>query len=343
MKYFKSDNTAAVAPQIMSALSEANAGFAPAYGDDDCTRRLQQTFSELFERDVVVFPVATGTAANTLALATLVPPWGAIVTHAESHIVRDECGAPEFMTHGARLMLSEEPAAKLTAEGLTKVLDSLPLSVHTVQPRALSVTQATELGTVYERGELEQLTSVAHARGLRVHMDGARFANAVAHLGCRPADITWRAGVDALSFGATKNGAMAAEAVVFFDRELVGDFEFRRKRAAHLFSKMRFLSAQLLAYVQDDLWLRLAGHANSLAARIGKAAGSRLLHPVQSNEIFMKLGDAAIRQLREADFAFYDWGVLHSGEARFVVSWHQPESDVDALCQALQQLPTENH
>lgn len=342
MKYFKSDNTAAVAPQILSALSEANAGFAPAYGEDDHTRRLQQTFSELFERDVVVFPVATGTAANSLALATLVPPWGAIVTHAESHIVRDECGAPEFMTHGARLMLSNEPAAKLTAEGLTRVLDSLPLSVHTVQPRALSITQATELGTVYERGELEQLTSVAHARGLRVHMDGARFANAVAYLGCRPADITWRAGVDVLSFGATKNGAMAAEAVIFFDHQLVADFEFRRKRAAHLFSKMRFLSAQLLAYVQDDLWLRLASHANALAARIGKAAGARLLHPVQSNEVFMQLGDHAIRQLREADFAFYDWGTLNSGEARFVVSWHQPETDVDALCQALQRLASEN-
>lgn len=342
MKYFKSDNTAAVAPQIMSALNEANAGFAPAYGDDAYTARLQQTFSKLFEREVAVYPVATGTAANTLALATLVPPWGAIVTHAESHIVRDECGAPEFMTHGARLMLNDEPGAKLTAAGLTRVLDSMPLSVHTVQPRALSITQATELGTVYQPAELEALTAIAHARGLRVHMDGARFANAVVHLGCHPADITWRAGIDALSFGATKNGAMAAEAVIFFDPKLVADFEFRRKRAAHLFSKMRFLSAQLLAYVQDDLWLRLAHHANTLAARIGTAAGARLLHPVESNEVFIRLGEAAIRRLRESDFAFYDWGALHSGEARFVVSWHQAEEDVDALCQALRQLPLDH-
>lgn len=338
MMYFKSDNTAAVAPQIMSALAEANQGFAAAYGDDPWTQKLQSAFSELFARDVRVFPVATGTAANALALATLVPPWGAVVTHEEAHIVRDECGAPEFMTHGARLMCTREPQAKLTVQGLHNLLDSLPLSVHTVQPRALSITQATELGTVYDPEEIGALSSAAHERGLRVHMDGARFANAVAHLACHPADITWRAGIDVLSFGATKNGAMAAEAVVFFDDALIADFEFRRKRAAHLFSKMRYLSVQLLAYLQDDLWLQLARHANALASRIGHAAGRQLLQPVQSNEVFIQLGAPAIDELRQMGFAFYDWGALNSGEARFVVSWHQAEDDVERLCTELRRL-----
>lgn len=338
MMYFKSDNTSAVAPQIMAALHEANESFAPAYGEDAWTHQLQQRFSELFDHEVTVFPVATGTAANALALASLVPPWGAILTHEEGHIVRDECGAPEFMTHGARLILTHEPHAKMTTEGLYRALDALPLSVHTVQPRALSITQATELGTVYTADEVRSLSTAAHARGLRVHMDGARFANAVAHLGCHPADITARAGIDVLSFGATKNGAMAAEAVVFFDASLVADFEFRRKRAAHLFSKMRFLSAQLLAYTHDNLWLKLARHANDMALQIGAAAGSRLLHPVEANEVFIRLGENAIARLREAGFAFYDWGAMHSGEARFVVSWHQDPADVEALTQALSAL-----
>jgi threonine aldolase len=341
MMYFKSDNTSAVAPQIMAALHEANEGFAPAYGEDGWTHRLQRRFSELFDHEVTVFPVATGTAANALALASLVPPWGAILTHEEGHIVRDECGAPEFMTHGARLILTHEPHAKVTTEGLHRALDALPLSVHTVQPRALSITQATELGTVYTADEVRSLTTAAHARGLRVHMDGARFANAVAHLGCHPADITARAGIDVLSFGATKNGAMAAEAVVFFDTSLVADFEFRRKRAAHLFSKMRFLSAQLLAYTDDNLWLELARHANEMASQIGAAAGSRLLHPVEANEVFLRLGEKAIARLREAGFAFYDWGALHSGEARFVVSWHQDLASVEALTHALRALDSD--
>jgi threonine aldolase len=341
MMYFKSDNTAAVAPEIMAALHEANQGFALAYGDDPWSAQLQERFSALFDHEVRVFPVATGTAANALALATLVPPWGAILTHEESHIVRDECGAPEFMTHGARLLLEAEPGAKITPVGLHRALDALPLSVHTVQPRALSITQATELGTVYSPDELRALTSAAHERGLRVHMDGARFANAVAHLGCTPADLTARAGVDVLSFGATKNGAMAAEAVIFFNQDLVADFEFRRKRAAHLFSKMRFLSAQLLAYIDNNLWLKLAARANAMAAEIGAAVPSRLLQPVQANEIFLRLGEQKIKQLREAGFAFYDWGSARSGEARFVVSWHQDPKEVETLVQSLRALESE--
>ncbi|MFM8518015.1 MAG: threonine aldolase family protein [Nevskiaceae bacterium] len=339
-RYFKSDNTAPVAPQSLEALGAANSGFARGYGDDELSAQLDARFSTLFERSVRVFPVTTGTAANALSLATLVPPYGAVLTHSEGHIVRDECGAPEFMSGGARLMLIEGIGAKFTAAALQAVLDANPTSVHTVQPRALSITQATELGTVYRPAELAELCGLARARGLAVHMDGARFANAVSSLGCSPAEITWRAGVDVLSFGATKNGAMAAEAVVFFKPELIADFEFRRKRAAHLISKMRYISAQLLAYLQDDLWLTLAAHANRLAARVGHAAGTALLHPVEANEIFARIGEPSAAQLRGAGFEVYDGGASGSGEVRFVVSWNQTEEDVEALCSALRALDT---
>jgi threonine aldolase len=336
--YFKSDNTAPAAPEIMAALAAANSGFVRSYGDDPWTAQLDQRFGELFGTEVRVFPVATGTAANALALATLVPPYGAVLTHEEGHIVRDECGAPEFMTGGARLMLLRGAGAKLGPEAVQAAIDANPASVHTVQPRALSLTQATELGTVYTPAELTAVCATAHRNGLAVHLDGARFANAVASLGCTPADITWKAGVDVLSFGATKNGAMGAEAVVFFGAARIADFEFRRKRAAHLLSKMRYVSAQLLAYVEDGLWLRLAGRANALAHRIGAAAGERLMHPVQANEIFAQLGDEGCAALRAAGFEFYDWGATGSGEARFVVSWNQPEEDVARLCEALRPL-----
>lgn len=339
--YFKSDNTAPVAPEILAAISAANHGYARGYGDDDWSAQLDARFSELFGREVRVFPVSTGTAANTLALATLVPPYGGILTHEEGHIVRDECGAPEFMTGGARLMLMQGAGAKVTPAAIDALLTANPTSVHTVQPRALSLTQATELGTVYTPVELQAITQLAHSRGLVVHMDGARFANAVASLGCSPAAVTWQAGIDVLSFGATKNGALTAEAVVFFDPGRVSDFELRRKRAAHLLSKMRFVSAQLLAYIDDGLWLRLAGRANSLAARLGAAAGPLLMHPVQANEVFVRIGERGAARLRALGFEFYDWGASGSGEARLVVSWNQPEQHVDALCEALAKFVSE--
>jgi len=249
-RYFKSDNTAAIAPELLAAISAANDGYASGYGDDAWSRRLDARYTQLFEHDVRVFPVISGTAANALALATLVPPYGAVLTHSEAHIVRDECGAPEFMSGGARLILIDGPGAKLTPQSIERTLAANPTAVHTVQPRAVSITQATELGTVYTPAEVRALADCAHANGLALHMDGARFANAVAALGCAPADVTARAGVDVLSFGASKNGAMSAEAVVFFDTTRVADFELRRKRAGHLISKMRYVSAQLLAYVE---------------------------------------------------------------------------------------------
>ena len=336
MKYwFKSDNTSAACPEVMDALLRANEGHAAAYGDDDWSQRLDGIFGDFFGCPVRVFPVSTGTAANTTALAAMTPPYGAIVTHEYSHIVRDECGAPEFMTGGARLLPMAGANGRLTRDILERALADNPTSVHTVQPAAVSITQATEFGTVYRPDGLADLAAGAHARGLHVHMDGARFANALATLECHPGDVTWRAGVDVLSFGATKNGAIAAEAVVFFNTDLVRDYEFRRKRAGHLLSKMRYVSAQLLAYVETGAWLRNARAANALARRIGSAAGARLLYPVEANEIFLKLGDAAIAALRAQGFAFYDWGATGSGEARIVVSWNQASSDVDALCGAL--------
>src|SRR6185312_788821 len=236
------------------------------------------------------------------------PPYGAIYAHEEAHVAVDECGAPGFFTGGAQLMLVRGDYGKLSAAGLANGLDAHPVHVHRVQPAAVSLTQATEYGTTYRPAEIYAISEVAHHRGLKVHMDGARFANSVLYLDCHPADITWRAGVDVLSFGATKNGAMGAEAVVFFNKELVKDFELRRKRAGHLLSKSRFVSAQLLAYVESGVWRRNAERANAFARSIGQAAGARLLHPVEANEVFLDLDAAGKASLRAAGFEFYDWG-----------------------------------
>lgn len=334
MRFF-SDNTASASPEILDAILLVNRGLEPAYGDDRWTQSLERVFGEFFDTEVRVFTVATGTAANSLALATVTPPYGAIFAHEEAHVVRDECGAPEFFSGGARLVTIPGRHGKVTVDGLTRALESNPPSVHTVQPAALTLTQASELGTVYRTAEIAALAEIAHGHRLAVHMDGARFANAVVTLGCHPGAMTWRAGVDVLSFGATKNGALGAEAVVFFDLKRVADFELRRKRAGHLLSKSRYAAAQLLAYIESGLWRRNAERTNQLALRIGAAAAGRLLGPVEGNEVFIGLGDEAKRELRHAGFEFYDWGAERSGEARFVVSWDQPDEDVNALCAAL--------
>lgn len=334
MRFF-SDNTATACPEILAAIHEANQGLARAYGDDAWTQRLDAQLSAHFGTPVRAFAVTTGTAANSLALATLSPPYGAIFAHHEAHIAVDECGAPGFFSGGAQLALLPGEHGRLDPDTVGAALAAHPRHLHTVQPAALSLTQATELGTVYRPAELTRLCELAHAQGLKVHMDGARFANAVAFLGCHPADVTWRAGVDVLSFGATKNGALTAEAVVFFDLALVRDFELRRKRAGHLLSKSRYVAAQLLAYVESGIWQRNAERTNRLAQRIGAAAGTALLHPVEANEVFVKLGAVRRQALRAAGFEFYDWGAEAEGDARFVVSWDQPEQHVHALCEAL--------
>jgi threonine aldolase len=319
----------------MAALANVNHGRAKAYGDDEWTKRLDDALGAYFGTQVKAFAVVTGTAANSLSLATLSPPYGAIYAHEEAHILNDECGAPEFFSNGARLVVCGGPNGKLTAETLGEALDAHPVSVHSNQPAAVSITQATEVGTAYRPEEIAAITELAHRRNLGVHMDGARFANAVEFLGCSPADVTWRAGIDVLSFGATKNGALAAEAVVFFDLNRVRDFELRRKRAGHLISKSRYVSAQLLAYLDNELWRRNAARANGFARQIGAAAGKTLMFPVEANEVFLTLGDKGKQKLRAAGFEFYDWGSGKSGQARVVVSWDQPEDEVQKLRRAL--------
>lgn len=330
MRFF-SDNAAAACPEVMQALIEANK-LDTAYDGDAHSARLDEAFSALFETPVRALWIATGTAANSLALASLCPPHGGIVCHREAHIQNDECGAPEFYTHGAKLMLVDGPGAKLTPAAVEALLGSVRNDVHQVQPRALSITQATEYGLVYTPEEVAALGALCKARGLGFHMDGARFANAVARLGCHPADLTWRAGVDVLSFGFVKNGGMSAEALIFFDPARAADTLYRRKRAGHLLSKGRYLAAQLLAMLEGDVWLRNARAANGGAARLAAAAGQRLVYPVEANEVFLKVMAEEAASLRKQGFDFYDWG---SGEARLVVSWDQDPAHIDALAAAI--------
>jgi threonine aldolase len=338
---FLSDNTSTACPEILAALSEVNQGRVHSYGEDQWTQRLERCFGDYFGTEVRVFAIATGTAANSLSLATLSPPYGAIFAHRDAHIETDECGAPAFFSGGAQLALLDGEHGRIAPDTFARAVAEHPsvnVGLHSTQPAALALTQMTEFGTVYRPEDLTRLAALAHERGLKVQMDGARFANAVAFLKCHPGDITWRAGIDVLSFGATKNGALAAEAVVFFDTTLVRDFELRRKRAGHLFSKSRYIAAQLLAYVETGLWRRNAERTNALAQRLAQAAAPYLLHPVEGNELFLKLGVERRERLRKAGFEFYDWGPPQRGEARLVVSWDQPEEDVAALCAALPRL-----
>ncbi|HEY1899641.1 MAG TPA: beta-eliminating lyase-related protein [Steroidobacteraceae bacterium] len=336
---FFSDNTASVAPELLAALSAANAGPQQAYGDDPWTMQLDAAFSQFFGTPVRAFVVSTGTAANALSLATLAPPYGNVYAHTGAHVVEDECGAVEFFAGGARLTLVPGDHGRMDPQALEQVLAAHPANVHTLQPAALTLTQATELGTTYTPDAIAALGAMAHRHGLHVHMDGARIANAIEFLGCHPADATWRAGVDVLSFGATKNGALAAEAVVFFVPELVRDFELRRKRAGHLLSKSRYAAAQLLIYLRNGLWRSHAARANHLARQVGAAAGARLAHPVEANEVFVNLGAPHKAALRAQGFGFHDWGPAIGPEARLVVSWDQTQESVDALCQALRAVP----
>jgi threonine aldolase len=335
---FCSDNASSVAPEIIEAIMRVNQGFAMPYGADDSSARLEAAFSKLFETEVAVFPVATGTAANVLALSVVTPPYGAIYCHRGSHIHADECGAPEFFTGGAKLVALDGAHGKLHAGVLDTALAEAGAGVvHHVQPAAVSLTQASEAGTIYSPHEIREIAEVADRHGLAVHMDGARFANAVASLDCAPAEITWRAGVDVLSFGATKNGAMAAEAVVFFRPELGREMGYRRKRGGHLVSKMRYVSAQLLAMLEDGRWLAYAAHANRLAARLAEGltslAEAELEFPVESNEVFVTLPDAVVRGLRDEGFRFYGWGRRGQGRTllRLVTAFDTRDEDVEAL------------
>jgi len=333
---FRSDNTAPCAPEIMTAINAANEGRALSYGADEWTKRLDQRFSTLFEREARVFPVISGTAANAIALASAVPAWGAIYCHREAHIERDELGAPEFYTGGGKLALIDGAMAKLDAETLQEAVRAGMRDEHTVRPAAISISQTTERGGVYAPHEVRAIASVARANKLVLHMDGARFANAVAALHCTATQAV--ADVDLLSFGATKNGAMGAEAIVCFDATHAEKIAIWRKRGGHLISKSRFVAAQLLAYLEDDLWLRLATRSNTLAKRLAGAAAPILSHTVETNQVFIKPGVEGLARLRAAGADFYDWGDEGSGEARLVVAWSHTEPEIDAMCAALASL-----
>ena len=326
---FMSDNAAAVHPAVWDALRAADAP-QPPYDGDRLSLSLDEAFSALFERPCAVLWVASGTAANCLALATMVPPHGGVICHREAHIETDECGAPGFYTHGAKLILAEGEGAKLTPASIDAVVGAIRQDVHQVQPQAISVTQASEYGRVYRPAEMGEIAATTARYGLRLHVDGARFANAVAFLGCTP----WEAcqGAAALSFGCVKNGAMSAEALVFFEPELADLARLRRKRAGHLQSKGRFLAAQVLAMLEDDLWLSNARAANAAAQELAAAALDRLMHPVEANEVFLMLTAAEREALRAQGFSFYDWG---EAAARLVTSWNTDHAHAAALAKAI--------
>ncbi len=338
---FASDNAYGAMPEVVAAMARANEGAACSYGDDDITARLCARLRNIFEHDVFVYPVVTGTAANALALAALVPPHGAIICHAESHIATDECGAPEFFTHGAKLATIEGENAKLAPSAIERALAHFQKGfVHHAQPAAISLTQATEAGTVYSRDELHAISELARKHDLKLHLDGARFANALVHLDCPPADATWRAGVDAISFGATKNGALGAEAIIFFHEKDVADLQYRRKKSGHLLSKMRFLSAQLDSYLEEDRWLKAAARANGLAQKLANAllqiSGAELAHPVEANAVFVRLPDETVARLRKAGAVFYDWAPPKGGKTliRLVLSFATPQEAVERFIAA---------
>jgi threonine aldolase len=330
MRFF-SDNAAAAHPKVIEAIVHSNR-VDTAYDGDSLSERLDGAFSELFETQVRAFWVTTGTAANCLALAALCPPYGGILCHRDAHIEVDEAGGPGFFTGGAKLMLLDGPGARVTPSAVAAECDRIRKDVHQVQPAALSITNATEYGLVYRAAEVAALGQLAKERGLALHMDGARFANALATTGESPADMTWRAGVDAMSFGFVKNGGLNAEALVLFRTDLADEIAVRRKRAGHLLSKGRVLAAQILALLEDGLWLDNARAANAAARVLGEAAGDRLIYPVEANEVFLKVGRDDAAGLLAQGYDFYDWG---PGEIRLVTSWDQQAEDVERLAAAL--------
>ncbi|MYU22639.1 low specificity L-threonine aldolase [Streptomyces sp. SID8352] len=335
---FLSDNMAGASPEMVRAVADAAAGQAPPYGRDPLTEAVRHRLSAVFERKASVFLVNTGSAANALGLAALTRPWSGVLCHPASHINNSECGAPEFFTDGAKLLAVPGDDSKIDPDALERAARHRAGDVHSVQPSVLSISQATESGSVYTLGEIHRLAGIAKDAGLRVHMDGARFANALEHLGATPAEMSWKAGVDVLSFGATKNGAMTAEAIVCFDPALTDELTFRVKRAGQLASKMRFQAAQMQAYLTDDLWLRNARRANAMAARLGDGlkamAGTDLLAAPQANIIFCRLPERTIDGLLAEGYTFYRgrWG---PGVVRLVTAFSHTPDDIDRFLDAL--------
>lgn len=347
--HFESDNSGPAHPSVLEALARANQGYAGSYGGDDLTTRVRDRIREVFEApEAAVYFVATGTAANALGLATVCDPYQTILCHPIAHIEEDECGAPEFYTGGAKLTHVAGENGKIDERALARAIaNNRKGFVHSVQPGPLSISQATETGTVYSLGELMALTGQARDAGMPVHMDGARFANALVSLDLSPAEMSWKAGVDVLSFGGTKNGLLAAEAVVIFDPSMAWEFELRRKRAGHLFSKYRYLSAQFAAYLADDLWLKLAGQANTGAGAMAEALtsvdGVTLLYPPDANMVFFEAHADVHRALQAAGARYHLWpaGASLDGAgdapvaARLVSGWATTEAEIAAFVAAL--------
>jgi threonine aldolase len=340
--FFTSDNASGAAPEIIAALTRANEGFARSYGADDIMARVTKRVREVFDHpEAAVFLVSTGTAANSLALALYAQPWTAIFAHVDAHIAIDECGAPEFYTNGAKLVAVPGDHGKMMPETLAQALGKIGESgVHGVQRGMVSITNVTEAGTVYSPAEVAALTAIAKAKGLPCHLDGARFANALVATKSTAAEMTWKAGIDVVSFGGTKNGCLGVEAVVIFDPAKAWEFELRRKRGGHLFSKHRFLSAQMEAYLTDDLWLRLATHANTMGARLSRGIeavpDAHLNHTAQANMLFPEWAVGTHARAEAKGAAYYRWAAPEGREAaRLVASWNTTEAEVDGLLAVL--------
>ena len=328
---FASDNYAGICPEAWAAMDAANIGHAPAYGDDHWTHTAADAFRTLFETDCEVFFAFNGTAANSLALAALCQSYHSVICSAAAHVETDECGAPEFFSNGSKLLVAQSEDGKLTPEAVRAVATSRS-DIHFPKPRVVTITQPTETGQVYTVDEVKALSAVCRELGLKLHMDGARFAHAVATLGCDPADITWRAGVDVLCFGGTKNGMAVGEAVLFFDRALAQDFDYRCKQAGQLASKMRFLAAPWVGMLENGAWLRNARHANAcaqqLAGQIAGLPGVELMFPVEANGVFVRAPEAVLEGLRARGWRFY---TFIGGGARFMFAWDADPARVDEL------------
>jgi threonine aldolase len=331
-RQFASDNYAGICPEAWSAMEQANQGHVPSYGDDHWTQQAADRIRDIFETRCEVFFVFNGTAANSLSLASLCQSYHSIICHELAHVETDECGAPEFFSNGTKVLTVGGAGGKLTPDAIQRVVQRRS-DIHFPKPRAVSITQATELGTVYSPDELKAVWAVAKSLGLRIHMDGARFANAVVSLGVKPKEITWQAGVDVLCFGGTKNGVGVGDAVVFFDTKLAEEFAYRCKQAGQLASKMRYLSAPWLGMLRDDAWLRHAEHANNMAARLEaglrQSPGVKVLFARQANSVFADIPDPAIRALRKMGWLFYTF--IGSGGCRLMCSWDTTEADVNAF------------
>ena len=334
---FASDNVAGACPEVLDAIIKANDGDSTPYGNDQISTELQDKFSEIFEKEVIVFPTASGTAANALALATMTPSFGNVYCHKLSHINTDECGAPEFYTGGGKLVTLNGVKGKITAEELDQAISGKGI-VHHTQPSSVSITQVCETGEVYQLDEIKKISEVTHKHNLSIHMDGARFANALVSLNATPAEMTWKSGIDVLSFGATKNGCIAAEEIIFFKKDLVGNVAFLMKRAGHLLSKMRFVSAQLDAYISNDVWLRNAKHANKMGKKLSDGlkdhSDINLAYPTEANEVFATFPRNKIDHLNSEGYQINEdeW----DGKAvRLVAAWNTQDTDVDHLLNSL--------